>query len=1155
MFSTNKMTFATNASHSCGEYGSACCRQCYYDALTKVYRNMPTDVLELISEYTTGRASNDPIGSMASWCVYHNLCDLINDKVGEPLLTSYDSSLSYDIIAKGRFIYPHAYSLASCLNITEQEVNRSAIFDDLRDQYLDEGDDESDWILMAWMSDFVNSVTRVPYFPNIFSDEQMTDLLSAPAHAASWIYNATANSIALKALLCSYVLRGQIVRGEIIETRAIGGEQSPDYELAWYLNPYKDLLIDLNVVLWDIYYVVNWIFSRLSQTYVVAKNGFGALAARIVTKHTQSYIIVISHILLLYMIGYLTIRAVYLWRERNVFKLVEGNKKGVRKYIRCERSELGTKHVFVYDGKLVEILEEEKSYRTDEMALPGSHMYPSERRDVGAICVAGETTELTRVGCFFRYENYLITAKHVANQISCGLAGVYLTGPVEAKRGNFKANLTNVKKIDKELFNLENNRFKLSMDVFAIELDPKMWSQLGLNKVSTRLKSEYGMQVSAVGYNDGLLVVSTGKTLRGSGVQELHHTASTLPGFSGSPLYCGKSVVGVHVAADGDKNVAIRIEAVAYQLDRKPESNQTDLENVEFAYKVNGRSNRFHQIDEDEWVSMDQNGRVRYDWHTSDMDRIYNREEEEDQLDIAASKLIARPFVPRKARGVAIPSYNTHVSWADESAIKDYALISKEKPVHCNKTPPLQPVAVQYIEKTMDDLVKLGYDKGKYAWPEINPETEETSLVNHLKLFANNVNKRKMTLFDVGRERIAHVVTKMCENLRYEAPKDYLGKDNLERLLHSSLVKDSKSPGHPYQAMGLMTNEQVLKHYGIDGFVEVIQREFGKGFDLKYFLKGEPAKEKKLKSNMPRGVAGHPLHNTVANAAVFGNFRDSVMKNWRKSPVKYPFSPLVPGHIKHLKECLPGKTYGSDKPNWDFSCFVEFYYISCDVIQELAVQPSDMSDEDFQKYKDDVFTSICVTCENSRFRCTNGSVYKSEFDGIMKSGSLMTIDINSLSQLIFDVAVKIMMGLSDDEIIAMPIVVGGDDVLQSFPDGFSTETYLQKASVLGFDMPEFEVTASFENCEFFSNRFNYVDGVWTFNPERFTKHVENLKTVKLEHLASALSSHMMNHCWNKRRYNYFDKMYKTLRKDHPEDFPLNLLRSQRMLQNNVTGCE
>jgi len=167
----------------------------------------------------------------------------------------------------------------------------------------------------------------------------------------------------------------------------------------------------------------------------------------------------------------------------------------------------------------------------------------------------------------------------------------------------------------------------------------------------------------------------------------------------------------------------------------------------------------------------------------------------------------------------------------------------------------------------------------------------------------------------------------------------------------------------------------------------------------------------------------------------------------------------------------------------------------------------------------------------------------------------MTIDINSLSQLIFDVAVKIMMGLSDDEIIAMPIVVGGDDVLQSFPDGFSTETYLQKASVLGFDMPEFEVTDSFENCEFFSNRFNYVDGVWTFNPERFTKHVENLKTVKLEHLASALSSHMMNHCWNKRRYNYFDKMYKTLRKDNPEDFPLNLLRSQRMLQNNVTGCE
>ncbi len=104
--------------------------------------------------------------------------------------------------------------------------------------------------------------------------------------------------------------------------------------------------------------------------------------------------------------------------------------------------------------------------------------------------VASETTELTLVGCFWRYCDYLITAKHVANVVHNGLADVYLVGTEVTKRGSTLLNMRNVQMVERELFDLDNNVFSCeTLDVFATKLSTQLWAKLRMTKAGTKKPS------------------------------------------------------------------------------------------------------------------------------------------------------------------------------------------------------------------------------------------------------------------------------------------------------------------------------------------------------------------------------------------------------------------------------------------------------------------------------------------------------------------------------------------------------------------------------------------------------------------------------------------------------------------------------------------
>jgi len=479
-------------------------------------------------------------------------------------------------------------------------------------------------------------------------------------------------------------------------------------------------------------------------------------------------------------------------------------------------------------------------------------------------------------------------------------------------------------------------------------------------------------------------------------------------------------------------------------------------------------------------------------------------------------------------------------------------------PVHCNSSPVVQPEVNDYFSQHSEELEKLGYDKTKYVYPEINPVLEEKSVKNHLKLFGGRNRNIAEPLTFKEKKRATHLLRQMLDANVFEPNPNYKTKENLINIIDSTLVKCKKSPGHPYQADGLPTNANVLNKYTKQGVADLVLKEWEEKYQLKCFLKAEPTKHKKIDSEMPRVITGLPLHKMIKHQAIFREMLEVAVDNWRKSPIKYAFAPSLPGHIEHLvKTFSKRKVHESDKPNWDFMFFSEFFEICKEVTRLLAVQPADMSDTQFEEYMKDIDNSINEVVYDCEYRCTNGKVFKSKYPGAMKSGTLLTIFFNSMAQILVHIIIMMRLGYSDEEIMSEDnaIIAGGDDVLQAFHPSVDLQNYVTEAALLGLPLSDFIVHDSFDGCEFYSHKLYIEDGVWKFRPERFTKHIAKLCTTKIDDLPGALSSHMLNYCWDGKKFNFFERMFSHFRKQHPELFTLNYVKSAQYLRFKVKGYE
>jgi len=939
------------------------------------------------------------------------------------------------------------------------------------------------------------------------------------------------NNIALKAMIIQWMLDGKLVRGQSVDAETVIQRQQRLWK-ALFENTLYVLGVLVGLIS-EFVGVVSGLIFNLDNVYAQAVRDLFVL------------------LLILYLVSMFPSICRHAWNSWYPdFIIKESSAPSVTMYIRKRITTNGICHDAIVDGVEREIPENcECHITTEEMAMPNSDLYASSKRPLGVILVATEHTELTVLGCFFRYEEFLVTAGHVANNISSSAANVYLASFVEIKNSGTWRVDKRCCKVSNDMFDLDNNLYVHDADVFVVKLNPKVWAKVGITKVKVK-SSKYNLLVNAVGVQNEVLMSSSGSTKPGSGVVELHHTASTRKGFSGSPLFSGQAVVGLHVAGCSGHNTAIRMENILDGIKVVNESNMPDDFDHVVDYKFKGRSVHFERYGDD-YVAYGDDGTVHYgvseDYYEKAKSPYQQFLDEEDMVE---------PVTHRRDR-----RYNDEcatIAYKEVKPLGNYVELPGEKPIHGAKSPSPQPEAVAYLSTKEVELEKLGYDKEKYQYPVITKDSQSVSLVKHLDLFGERVKSISTKLTKSERDIVSFAVSKLVAANRFEAPIGYRTKENLVEIINSSLVKDSKSPGYPYQADGMPLNSAVLARFGVAGFADIAMQCWGNTYQNRVMIKGEPTKRAKLDAGMARIIAAQPLHKMVKDQAIFRNMQVTAVENWQESPMKYAFNPSTPGHIEHLVSVFKGlSVFESDKTNWDYMFSEEAFTLCRDIILELPVQPAGMADEEFDQYKVDMKNAIDEVIYDGVYRCDDGRCFKSVYPGIMKSGWVLTIWVNSLAQIVVDTMIKVRMGLTVEQICspAYKIIAGGDDVLQTFPEGFDVELYREVASTFGFGLTEFVKHDSLNGAEFFSNTLYKKSGVWQYKPVRFTKHIAHMVTVKKEDLAGCLASHMSNYCWDYEHFKFFERMYVDMRSTYPDLFPLKFLKSQRYLQFKSKGCE
>nr|UHS71991.1 MAG: hypothetical protein 1 [Luteoviridae sp.] len=843
--------------------------------------------------------------------------------------------------------------------------------------------------------------------------------------------------------------------------------------------------------------------------------------------------------------------------------------------------------------------DDETGCHQDEMAMPGSEYFPCRSQPIGAILVANGTDTVQLFGTFWRMDEYLVTARHCSNTLAQSTARVYLAKIKQTKKGNYEIDNSTPFRAPDDFFDPEDNVIaSFEIDAFAKELDASSWAKIGISKAPIKVRSAYGQQVHSVGFTqDGLLVSASGKTLPDSGHELLFHTASTQKGFSGSILLCGNSVIGMHVSAAGEYNVAVRVELIQYLIDagtglESVSKNRKKYTYADASYKEHYRQHKMRggvvdikQMRDGKYAVVLKTGEATFGWGIEDLAECFgatgNFNKDLDLFDdmimeMRGVKLARREHIieyddERYHRNTFENADIRSVHYArsetpsgsvrsaksgtkKKSAIKAYSVKGGLKPIHGPTAPKEQPEAVQVVEDFKKEIEALGYEEGLFAYPDMSPATERKSLESHLRLFDKKVRSITKPPTEEEKKRCSAIVAEMMCNASFVPDSEYRTEAGILDIIHSSIIDPKKASGYPYCENGQPTNKQVLESFGEKGFAKHVLNEWDNlDVQAKVFLKGEPTKKKKLALGMPRVITGFPLHVTVKHAAIFKPLMMELVKQWKHIPVKFAFSPALTGHIEHLKQCLPGKVWESDKSTWDYTMSKWIADCCRETTKMLALKPPQWSEEQYQQYLDDIDGAFEQVFERTKYRTSDGHLYTPAQSGIMKSGWFMTIGENSIAQLAVHVMTCIRLGYNDEEIRALAIFAGGDDVNQE-PVPAGVEAYVAAAAELGVDM-EINQRDSLYESEFFSNDLRLGKEGPEFYPKRWTKHIEHLKVIKRDCLGGALVSHMGNYRHDAAKFDLLSKMYHALNEKYPGDFPLNQLVSRRLLLAKQYGYE
>lgn len=161
---------------------------------------------------------------------------------------------------------------------------------------------------------------------------------------------------------------------------------------------------------------------------------------------------------------------------------------------------------------------------------------------------------------------------------------------------------------------------------------------------------------------------------------------------------------------------------------------------------------------------------------------------------------------------------------------------------------------------------------------------------------------------------------------------------------------------------------------------------------IKLFIKDEPHKIKKIEEGRMRIISSFSLVDQVVDRMLFYPFFGSEVKNPMKVTSKAGWAPIPAGYQRLLYEFPEELSLAVDKTSWDWSMPAWVIYSYFDAKMRQCINPTPLWAAMVARRFSDLYGPRC------KFVMPDGVVFRQKSWGIMKSGSLLTLSMNSAAQ-------------------------------------------------------------------------------------------------------------------------------------------------------------
>lgn len=815
---------------------------------------------------------------------------------------------------------------------------------------------------------------------------------------------------------------------------------------------------------------------------------------------------------------------------------------------------------------------------------------------VVAILRYNSANKVFPVGMGFRYRDFLITVDHNLQELMQSSGTTILVPYVKGDPSTMSTD----KRIElPTLVNIVPEDIAASTDLAVIRVGDNKFASIGV-KSAQFASPLWGMTVTTTGPGEDNpnLSRAAGPVIKDLEQDKLRitYTASTLPGWSGAPVKYGNKVVALHQGSKPTGNYGLVSTFIAKVIDSVTSNSE---ESVMSSYSD-------YQFDENKQVIRGDDG------YEADIERFDQRFDESD----LAGMVLLRNTTTGKINFTTWKPKFGGPSWADmedEGVELEHApaaefqgefvdgkapTASEQKPHHSKSTKlyremlemakPLEESGIYRLERSevsisaptfkpdgrvqelfepmSDRAATLGWVRGAMAMPDCTTidksrKLSTVSLLNNLK-GAVDQHKNSKRWSQKTFDRAVKLTIKQLQSVKFRVPDELVTKQAIMKILNSSSIKDSNSPGLPFVTEGLQNNAAVISKYGVESLTDLIYSSYVSGewinFDAINFTKGEPNKRSKINDGVTRTVQSGSLIVRVIEQCLQGALSDALIRNYANSPVQIGYSPLKEGAAQVFYDGFRKEADHEGKKMMTVDGKVadlywhtpQMYSGVSTVIAELGVYKS--TDPNL---KNQFYNELQKAGRVSFLTSSGLRIVKTDSRSLI-SGSFGTINRNSLAGLIIDNCLKIEMGYSDTEILSFYVKVGGDDNSQVVDIDFNYKKYMAIALEHGIVLHKERVTPFSEGVEFYGNIYTHdEEGQVVFKPTRFGKHYESLCYTDYSNLADALLSHMTNWCHSEDHYAFFKDAYLALHDQDPENFDLTRIMTRATIIRRTRGQE